>query len=494
MPKAIIIGAGIGGLSLAVRLACRGFDVEVFEKNNHPGGHAGQIKSNGYTFDMGPTLITAPEIVKEIFGCVGENTADHVDMIPLDPYYRVYFHDGTFIDYNGDGEAMKRQMAEFDKHDADNYEDFIEHSRRIYSAVIEDGLGGTPFNKISTMLKFAPKALQLGAFSAGHSIAARYFHDFRHRFMFSFHPLFIGGNPFRVPAVYLMISYLEKAGGVWYARGGMRSLVAAMANILEKNGGKIHYNSEAKKIVTENKKARGIISGGRFHAADLVVSNADVTHTFTELTNPREAFRNKFRIDIAKYSMSAFILYLGVRKKYDKLKHHNIILSRRYRDLVGDIFEAHYLPDDFSLYVHVPSRTDESMAPANCESIYALAPVTNLQGNIDWQTKSMDFSKRIITFLEKEFGLDDLEANIEFSRVITPHDFKRRTNSHLGTPWGMEPILRQSAYFRPHNKSGDFDNIYLVGAGTHPGGGLPGVMLSAEATEKLIMEDFPNKQ
>ncbi|MFP4527642.1 MAG: phytoene desaturase family protein [Candidatus Kapaibacterium sp.] len=493
MKKAIVIGAGIGALALGIRLLGRGIEVEIFEKNSHPGGHAGRLEADGYTFDMGPTLITAPEIIENIFLSVGENFRDYTELIRLDPYYRVYFHDDTYIDYSGDGEAMKRQMAAFNPVDAASYDDFIEHSRKIYSAIIEDGLGGTPFNRLSTMLRFAPKALRLGAFSAGYSIAARYFEDFRHRFMFSFHPLFIGGNPFRVPAVYLMISYLEKAGGVWYTPGGMRALVSAMTEVFEKHGGRINYNLPVERIIVKNRKAIGVKASGNNHLADMVVSNADVTHTYNDLLNREKTLINSVRIDMAKYSMSAFILYLGVRKKFDKLRHHTIILSKRYRDLVDDIFEAHHLPDDFSLYLHVPSRTDETMAPPGCESIYALAPVTNLQGKIDWQTKSIDFCKRIVTFLENDFGLSELEQNIEFKAMLTPEDFRRRTNSHMGTPWGMEPILRQSAYFRPHNRSEEIGYLYIVGAGTHPGGGLPGVMLSAEATMKLIEEDFTNK-
>ncbi len=490
MKKALIVGSGIGSLSLAIRLLANGFDVEIFEKGDSPGGHANQLKLNGYTFDTGPTLITAPDMIKQLFSALGENMEDYVKLIPLDPYYRIYFHDKTYFDYSGNIESMINQMEKFNKRDSDNFLRFLNHSRKIYNAVIRDGLGSTPFNKPSTMLQFVPKALKLGAFMPAYYLSSIYFKDFRHRFIFSFHPLFIGGNPFRVPSVYLMISYLENTGGVWYAQGGMFNLIQAFVDIIEKHGGKVHLNSEVQEIIVSENKAKGALVNGKIINSDLVISNADVTHTYSKLIHNKKFRWSESKTGRLKHSMSAFIIYIGVKKKYPQLLHHTLVLSERYKELINDIFDNHILPDDFSLYMHIPSRTECTMAPPGCESIYILAPVTNLKSKFDWEDMKEEFADRIIEYLEKEYDLDDFRENIEVKKIATPKDFETMKNCFLGSPWSLEPILTQTALFRPHNVDKYIDNLYLVGAGTHPGAGLPGVMLSAEATGKLIKERF----
>ena len=491
MKKAIIIGSGFGALSLGIRLQAKGYTVSIFEKNDIPGGHASQFKEKGYTFDMGPSLITAPEIINRIFSSAGKKMEDYVELTALDPFYRVYYHDKTFIDYSGDSKKMIAQMAVFNKKDSLNYEKFLNYSKKNYNAVITEGLGSTPFNKISTMFKFMPRALKMMALFPGHFMTSRYFKNPKHRFLFSFHPLFIGGNPFNVPAIYLMISYLEKAEGVHFTKGGMYSLVQAFVKLFKELGGELHTSSPVSEIFIKEGRTVGIQSNDRYHEADIVISNADVNHTYSQLVNIkyRRKWKNR-KLSKARYSMSSFILYLGVKKKYPQLRHHSLILSERYKELVRDIFKKKVLPDDFSMYIHVPTRTDESMAPEGSESIYILIPVANLQSKINWKEKGKEFANKIIDFLEHDFGMEDLKNNIEVKRYFTPQDFKEKRNSAHGSPWGMEPVLWQSAYFRPHNKSEDIPNLYLVGAGTDPGGGLPGVMLSAEATEKLIIHDF----
>ncbi len=488
MKKAIIIGSGFGSLALAVRLLATGWDVEIFEKNASVGGHAAQFKEKGYTFDMGPSLITMPEMIRDIFALLHENADEYLDFIKLDPFYRIYFHDKSFIDYSDDSDNMKSQMAQFCQKDADNYENFIEFSSKVYEAVITQGLGSEPFNKLFTMLEFVPQALKSNAFLPAYFQASRYFENFRHRFMFSFHPLFIGGNPFKVPSIYLMISYLEKKGGVWFTKGGMYCLVQAFADIIKKHGGVIHTSAPVEKVELQGRTAKGVIVKGNLHEADIVVSNADVTHTYKDLV-PREEMKwSTKRLEKAKYAMSSYVLYLGVKKKYPELKHHTLILSHRYKELIKDIFDKHIIPDDFSMYLHVPSTTDSSMAPEGSESIYVLIPVSNLKADVDWNTFDALFTEKVINFLEHNFGMKGLSENIEVKRTFNPLDFKKVRNSYLGSPWGMEPILLQSAYFRAHNRSEDFENIFLVGAGTHPGAGLPGVMLSSMATLKLINE------
>lgn len=489
--KAIVIGSGFGGLGIAIRLQAKGFSVTLMEKNERIGGHAYQLKKDGYTFDMGPSLITAPEIIGNVFQAAGRKMEDYLDLIPLDPFYRIYFHDGQYIDYNGDAEKMKEQMARFDPDDAKNYDRFMKDCRNIYDAVITDGLGSTPFMSWKTMFNFVPQALRLNALLPTYTFVKRYFKHENHRFMFSFHPLFIGGNPFRSPSVYLMIPYLEKAGGVWFTSGGMYSLVESFEKLFTELGGKIRTNAEIKEIVVDHGKASGVVVNGEFNAADLVVSNADIAHTYKHLIKPEH--RKKWsdnKIERTGTSMSAFLLYIGAKKQYPQLLHHTLILSPRYKELVRDIFDNRILPDDFSMYLHAPTRTDPNMAPKGHESMYVLIPVSNLSGDIDWDQKTLPYTERILDFLEHDFGLKDLKKNIEVLETFTPVDFKMNRNSYLGSPWGFEPKLTQTAFFRPHNRSEDIQNLYFVGAGTHPGAGLPGVLLTAETTEKVIAQDF----
>jgi phytoene desaturase len=322
-------------------------------------------------------------------------------------------------------------------------------------------------------------------------MVSKYFKDPRHRFMFSFHPLFIGGSPFRSPAVYLMIPYLEKAGGVWFAKGGMYSLVEAMLSVFKEIGGQVYTDSEVNEIVVKDARAYGIIANNEYHEADLVVSNAHFAHTHLDLlkAETKKPGADK-RIKKKAYSMSSFLLYLGVKKQYPQLKHHTLILSERYKALVKDIFDNKILPDDFSMFLHSPSRTDESMAPKGSESMYVLVPVANLAADINWKESSKPFTDKIINFLQHDFGMEGLKENIEVLETYTPEDFSTQRNNYLGSAWGLEPKLTQSASFRPGNRHGQIDALYTVGASTHPGAGVPGVLLTAEATEKAILKDF----
>lgn len=490
--KVAVIGSGFGGLGIAVRLQSQGYDVEIYEKQDKLGGHAGQIKEKGYTFDMGPSLITAPKIIKSLFDRADRKIEDYLDLHYLNPFYRVYFHDNSFIDYNGEPEEMQKQIAQYNQRDADAYLKFLDFSKEIYKAVIVEGLGAESFHKPGTMLKFAPRFIKTKSIFPGYFQASRFFKDWRTRFLFSFHPLFIGGNPFRVPSIYLMISYLEKEGGVWYSTGGMYAFVEALKKIFEEHGGRAFVKSEIDEIITKNNKIKGLKVNGEIKEFDIVISNADITHTHNKLLkNTRLKSWSEKKLNKAKYSMSCFVLYIGVKKQYPELLHHTLILSPRYKELVADIFDNHVLPDDFSMYLHVPSRTDRSMAPDGCESIYVLAPVTNLQNPIDWDEMGKKFADKMIDYLQNEFGMDGLKENLDYVSWFTPKDFLEERNSHLGSPWGLEPILTQTAYFRPHNVSPDIENLYYVGAGTHPGAGVPGVLLSAEATEKLVLENNP---
>ena len=488
--KIVIIGSGFGGLAAAIRLQAKGMQVTVLEKNAKVGGHAYQLVKKGYTFDMGPSIITAPDLIQRVFACAGARIEDYLDLVKLDPFYRIYFHDGSSLDYTDDAVQMKRQMARFSEEDAANYDRFMAHTRQLYDAVITDGLGSMPFD-LPTMLGFLPRALRLRALIPAYDFVKRYFKDPRHRFTFSFHPLFIGGNPFRAPSVYLMIPYLEKTGGVWFSKGGMYSLVRALEEVFKALGGVVETDAEVEKIVVENRKAKGVLAKGRLYEADGVVSNADLVHTYGELieSKHRRKWSDK-KLRKTQYSMSAFLLYLGVRKKYPQLKHHTLILSERYKGLVDDIFDNKVLPDDFSMYLHIPSQTDPLMAPEGCESMYVLIPVPNLESGINWEKTKQAYTNKVLTFLENDFGLTDLRRSIEVLETFTPANFKMQRNNYLGSAWGVEPKLTQTAYFRPHNRSEDIKNLYFVGASTHPGAGVPGVLLTAETTIKLVVEDL----
>ncbi|MEZ4414490.1 MAG: phytoene desaturase family protein [Gemmatimonadota bacterium] len=488
--RVAVIGGGFGGLALAIRLQAAGVSVKLFEKRPRLGGRAYQLQEDGYTFDMGPSLVTAPHILDSVFRAAGRRLLDEVDLVPLDPYYRVFFHDGSSIDYVGDPERMKAQMQAFSSVDAERFDDFMEAIQPIHQSVIEDRLGGRPFDTVGKLLRFVPRMLRMGAHRTVTRFVERFFEDPRHRFLYSFHPLFVGGNPFATPAIYLMIPYLEREGGVWFARGGMYSLVEALERTFLAAGGEIATGTEVDAIHVEGGRARGVRVGGVVEPFDAVVSNADVAHTYGHLLRGTKRGRwSDRRLAGLDYTMSCVVLYLGVRRTYPQLAHHTLILSERYRGLLDDIFRRKVLSGDFSMYLHVPTRTDLAMAPPECESMYVLIPVPHLGADVDWRTEGTPFADRVIAFLE-DWGLEGLRDAIEVRRIFTPLDFEQQLNAHLGNAFGLVPRFTQTAWFRPHNRSEDVAGLYLVGAGTHPGAGVPGVLLSAEATYEAMRADL----
>lgn len=488
--KAVVIGSGFGGLSAAIRLQAAGIQTTLVEKREKIGGRAYQYSEGGYVFDMGPSLITAPQIINAVFEAAGTSLVDEVELMPLDPFYRVYFHDGTHLDYTGDFDRMREQLAQFNMKDANRLGDFLDAIRPIYNAVIGDRLGSQPFDTIRSMMSFAPRVLKLRAWEPVARFVERYFEDFRARFLYSFHPLFLGGNPFSAPAIYLMIPYLEQEGGVWFTRGGMYEVVKAMGRVFESQGGTILTGSEVTEIVLDGRRAVGVRTDSAVLPADVVVSNADVAHTYGDLVDSsvRKRWTDK-KLDNLDYSMSCFLLYLGVRRQYPQLAHHTLILSERYEGLVTDIFKNKVLTEDFSMYLHAPTRTDGSMAPEGCESLYVLVPVPNQASGVNWSNEAPKMTDRVLDELER-WGLTDLRASLDVLRVYTPDDFETSLNARLGNAFGVEPCLTQTAWFRPHNRSEDVEGLYLVGAGTHPGAGVPGVILSAEAAYTSIAEDL----
>ena len=489
--QAVVIGSGFGGLAAAIRLQAAGVRTTLVERRQRLGGRAGQLREAGYTFDTGPSLITAPDLLDDVFRTAGKRLRDYVSLVPLDPFYRVWFHDGSYMDYTADRERMIAAMARFDPRDAARLDDFYAALAPIYDAVIREELGAQPFDTLTSMAAFAPRVVRLRAWEPVARFVGRYFRDWRHRFLFSFHPLFLGGSPFRSPSIYLMIPYLEKEGGVWFARGGMYSLVRGFESLFRDLGGTVRSGTAAVRLETEGRRITGVrIAPGSRLPADIVVSNADVGHTYGDLLgHVRRRRWTDRRISKIKQSMSCFLLYLGVRRQYPRLAHHTLVLGPRYEGLVRDIFDRKVLADDFSMYLHAPTRTDPSMAPPGCESLYVLVPVPNAASGIDWSREAEPMTRRVIARLE-DWGLEGLADAIEVRRTFTPDDFRTEYNATLGNAFGIEPRLTQTAWFRPHNRSEEVRGLYLVGAGTHPGAGVPGVILSAAATFRSIAEDW----
>jgi phytoene desaturase len=489
--RIVVVGAGLGGLAAAIRLQAAGHQVTLLEKRAQLGGRAAQLKADGYTFDVGPSIITAPHLLRDLWSSAGARLDDEVTLVPLTPYYRIYFADGRYFDYGGAPEQVEAQLRSFDPNAVDGYRRFMAATRHIYQRAFED-LAAQPFHKFATFLKLVPELLRLNAAQSVYDFVSRFFRDPQLRTVFSFHPLFIGGNPFRASAIYSIVPYLERQGGVWFAHGGMYAVVEAMHLLFTRLGGQSRLSTGVEEVLVDDttRLATGVrLDDGESLAADAVVLNADVATAYMRLVPAR--YRRKMtdrRIRGYRYSMSCFLLYLGLDRQYPQLLHHTIVMAPRYRGLIHDIFDGQGLPPDMSLYLHAPTKTDPSMAPTGGESLYVLVPVPHLGRGIDWTRETQPFRDRIVHFLEHDFGLTGLQQSIKFEHRFTPIDFRDDLSSYLGSAFSIEPTLVQSAYFRPHNVSEDIGGLYLVGAGTHPGAGIPGVLLSARITSELVVQ------
>lgn len=485
--KAIVVGGGFGGLAAAIRLQAAGHAVTLVEAREHLGGRAYQLKDNGFTFDMGPTLITAPHLLDELWASAGRSLQDDISLVPLSPYYRIYFDDGRFFDYWGTSAEDEAEIARFEPRDVAGYRAFLTDTQHIYQRSFAD-LANQPFLTLGELLRVAPELVRVGAQRSVYSFVSRYFRNPQLRMVFSFHPLFIGGNPYRASAIYSIVPYLERLGGVHFAPGGMYTLVEAMERLFCSLGGEVRCSTPVEQLLLKDRRTTGVrLEDETELHSDVVIANSDVASTFLNLL-PAE-YRPK-RIQRYRYSMSCFMLYLGINRQYEQLRHHTIFMPESYRELIHDIFDGQGIPDDLALYLHAPTRTDPSMAPPGCESLYVLAPVPNLAHGIDWTREAASFRNKIIHFLEQKGGLERLEASIVTEHTFTPLDFASKLRSHLGAAFSIEPTLFQSAYFRPHNCSNRIDGLYFVGAGTHPGAGIPGVLLSANITSHLVIKDM----
>ena len=486
--KIIVIGSGFGGLAAAARLAAKGNDVTLFEKRDKLGGRAYTYEIDGFKFDGGPTVITAPWLIDEIWELAGRRREDYFELIPINPFYKIFDHQGRDFSYNGDHDFILSQIEQWNPRDKDGYTRFMATTKEIFDAGM--ALIDKPFLHFGDMMRVAPDLVRLQSYRSVYGYVSKFIENEFLRRCFSFHPLLIGGNPLDAPSLYVLIHYLEREWGIHYAKGGTGSIVEGFGRLLDELGVKVHLNTEIQEIVIEGKRATGVrLADGTVHAADAVVSNADVGWTYLNMIPKQHRRKNSDRwVKSKKFSMSLFVIYFGTKKRYNtgtKLAHHNIILSERYKGLLREIFAEQELPEDFSLYLHMPTMTDPSMAPEGHEAFYVLSPVPNLNANIDWTTKAKPYRDAIMQFLEENY-LPDLQENIVAEHYIDPLHFQNTLNSYLGSAFSVEPTLLQSAWFRPHNRSEDFENLYFVGAGTHPGAGLPGVISSAKIVDDLL--------
>lgn len=485
-PHAVVIGSGFGGLAAAVRLGARGYRVTVLERLPVLGGRARVFEIDGFTFDAGPTVITAPFLLEELWRLAGRTMADDIDLRPVTPFYRVRFDDGSAFDYSGSSEAMREEIARVAPGDADGYEAFVRMSERIFRVGFEE-LAHVPFDSWRDMARIVPEMLRLESHRSVFSMVKRYVRHPKMRQVLSFHPLLVGGNPLRTTSIYALIAYLERKWGVHFAMGGTGAIVRGLAALVERTGGAIRRHAEVKRIVVDGGRATGVeLAGGEIVPADVVVSNADAAWTYRHLVDRehRGAWTNR-RLDRASYSMGLFVWYFGVRRRYDDVAHHTILLGPRYEGLLRDIFDRKVLADDFSLYLHRPTATDPSLAPEGCDAFYVLSPVPNLEADIDWEAEGPGYRERIAAHLDRTI-LPGFRGDVVASRFMTPADFRSDYLAYRGAAFSLEPRLHQSAYFRPHNRSEDVRNLFLVGAGTHPGAGVPGVLSSARVLDAVV--------
>jgi phytoene desaturase len=522
---AIVIGSGIGGIACAMRLQSLGFDTRLLEKLDAPGGRAYVRRAEGFTFDMGPTVLTVPHFIEELFSLErdhamlgepdfphevlgddkritsgisgGPNTSRYLDIIPILPFYRIYFDDNTFFDYDADPANVRRQIMALAPEDMEGYERFHEAARAIFNRGFLE-LGYTYFGNVGQMLGVVPDLLKLGAVQPLFSLIKKYFKSDKMRQVFSFEPLLVGGNPMKVPAIYAMIHFVEKTWGIHFAKGGTGALVSAMIRKFEEMGGTLQLNAEVASIDVVKRGGKRIATGvtlksGETLPADLVVSNADYATTYMKMIDKAHRTINRDAlVKFRKQSMSLMVIYFGYRRQDGDpdLQHHNIILGPRYEELLTDIFERKILGPDFSQYLHIPTLTDPSLAPEGHHAAYTLIPVPNNQSDLDWSKIGEAYKDKVLTFLEERGYIPNLKERLVYQSFVTPDYFEQTLGSYVGNGFGVEPVLTQTAFFRPHNRSEDVSNLYLVGQSTQPGGGTPSVMMSAKMTVREIARDF----
>lgn len=490
--RVAVVGSGFGGLAVAIRLQTAGFETTLFERDSQPGGRARVFRQDGFTFDAGPTVITAPQCLEELFAEAGRSFSDYVTLLPVTPFYRLIWDDGDRFDYDGNADNMRAQIAQRRPRDVAGYSRFVRYAKQVYDKGYTE-LAGEPFLRFTDMVRVAPQLARLRADRSVYDTVSKFVRDEHLRQALSFHTLLVGGNPFETSSIYTLIHHLERAWGVWFPLGGTGALVQALVKLFTELGGRLELNAPVERIelLRNGRVTHRVTTPGGTEVFDLVVSNADLHHTYAELFRSEpSARRTQRRLEALDWSMSLFVLYFGTNKTYrDQIAHHTVLFGPRYKGLLADIFHGTKLPDDFSLYLHAPTITDPSLAPKGCDAFYVLSPVPHL-GNapIDWKVRAPEYADRILKYLEPH--LPGLREHVVTQRAFTPADFRDELNAYQGAAFSCAPKLTQSAWFRPHNRDATIPGLYLVGAGTHPGAGVPGVVNSAKATAKVILEDF----
>lgn len=490
VPTAAVIGSGFGGLALAIRLQSAGFSTTIFEARDKPGGRAYVWHDQGFTFDAGPTVVTDPACLEELFALSGRRLADYVELMSVAPFYRLCWEDGDVFDYVNDQAQLDAQIAKRNPADVEGYRRFLAYSEELF----QEGyvkLGHVPFLDFKSMIAAAPQLVKLEAWRSVYAKVCGFVQDEHLRQALSFHTLLVGGSPFSASSIYALIHALERRGGVWFPRGGTHALIQGMARLFQDLGGQIRLNSPVQAIETEGKSVKGVTTAAGFEAFDTVASNADIVHTYDRLLagHPRGRSEGK-RLKKASFSPSLFVVHFGLKAQHPEIRHHTICFGARYKGLIDEIYKKPSLANDFSLYLHAPCASDPSMAPEGCSSYYALSPVPHLgTANIDWAVEGPKYRDRILGYLEERY-IPNLKRDLVTSRIFTPADFQGELNAWQGSAFSLEPVLTQSAWFRTHNRDDVIGNLYFVGAGTHPGAGIPGVVGSAKATARLMIEDL----
>jgi len=485
-PVALVIGSGFGGLASAIRLSAKGYRVQVLEKLNAPGGRARVIHVDGYTFDAGPTIVTVPFLLEELWDLAGRQLADDVELRLLDPFYRIRFDDGDHFDYSGDPERMLKEVLRIDPNAGPGYAAFMAEADLCYELGFE-ALGCEAFVQMGDLFKAIPSMIRMKGWRSLHTMVATHFKHPKLRQAMSLQALLIGGNPFSVTCVFSLINALERRFGVHWAMGGTGALVNGLVDVIEGMGGSLRTGAEVRRIEVKDGRACGVtLATGETIPADIVVCNADTAWTYKNLIDPKDRkVWTDAKIKNGKYSMGLFVWYFGTNKRFDDVPHHMMLLGPRYEALLKDIFKKHHLAEDFSLYLHRPTATDSGMAPEGCDTFYVLAPVPNLLSGTDWAAHAEPYRVAIAKALE-ETVLPNLSEHLTVSFMTTPQDFQDNLLSYQGAAFGLEPLLLQSAWFRPHNLSEDIENLFMVGASTHPGAGIPGVLMSAKALDTVL--------
>ena len=489
--NAAVIGAGFGGLALAIRLQSAGIATTIIEGRDKAGGRAYAWEREGFTFDAGPTVITDPDCLKQLWALSGHDMADDVTLLPVMPFYRLNWPDGTSFDYSNDEPALREEIAKLNPRDVAGYAKFLDYAAGVY----REGylkLGAVAFLDFASMIRAAPSLAKYQAWRSVYSVVSSYVEDEHLRQALSFHTLLVGGNPLSTSAIYALIHKLEKAGGVWFAKGGTHALVRGMVTHFERLGGTVRLNDPAVEIETAGGRAHAVrTQSGWYQRFDAVASNADIMHSYRDLLGGSARGQKVARKLVRKaFSPSLFLVHFGVRGTWPGIPHHMILFGPRYEGLLTDIYRNGVLPADFSLYLHHPTVTDPSLAPEGYSTFYALAPVPHLgKAPLDWEALQESYADRILDEIERRL-MPGLRERIVTRFHYTPVDFSRDLNAHLGSAFSLEPLLTQSAWFRTHNRDDSIHNLYFVGAGTHPGAGIPGVVGSAKATAALMMEDM----